>query len=136
MVKKLNCVLLIDDSRPTNVFHKREIEKANCAETIRSVENGIKALEYLKSKDNGEHPKPDLIFLDINMPGMNGWEFLEEYEKLDAAQKGKVVLIMLTTSLNPDDEKRANEIKAIDGFRVKPLKTGLVEEVLNLYFLN
>jgi len=73
----------------------------------------LKALEFLSKK--GEYskrikvPSTKLILLDINMPGMNGWEFLEEYNFLPEDQKGKIVVAMLTTSLSPDDETRAKK---------------------------
>ena len=111
MKQKLNCILLIDDDKPTNFINEVVIKQLDCAEKIVVVQNGSEALDYLKSKDDGEHPQPDLIFLDINMPAMNGWEFLEKYTELDKKQHGKVVVIMLTTSLNQDDEKKASGIK-------------------------
>jgi len=134
MKQKLNCILLIDDDKPTNFINEVVIKQLDCAEKIVVVQNGSQALDYLKSKDDGEHPQPDLIFLDINMPAMNGWEFLEKYTELDKKQHGKVVVIMLTTSLNKDDEMKASGIPYINGFKSKPLTPEIMQEVLEEYF--
>lgn len=133
MNQKLNCILLIDDDEATNVFHRLVIEEADCAEQVIAVQSGKAALEYLISEENGKHPQPDLIFLDINMPGMNGWEFLEAYEQLDATQKGKIMIVMLTTSLNPDDEQRARGYQTITDFKSKPLTVEMLHELIKAH---
>jgi len=130
----LNCVLLIDDDDATNYFHELIINKVGCAKQIVVVPSGIAALEYLKSMENGKHPQPDLIFLDINMPAMNGWEFLEEYKQLDENKRAKVIMIMLTTSLNLVDEAKAISISDINGFMRKPLTQEAMEGLLSEHF--
>lgn len=134
MSNKLNCILLIDDDEATNFVHRMVIKKAGCAEEVVAVPSGQAALEYLTSEKNGQMPKPDLIFLDINMPAMNGWEFLKEYEKLEEAQKGQVVVVMLTTSLNPDDRRNAESIEAISSFENKPLTFEILQTIVDQYF--
>lgn len=134
MKEKLNCILLIDDDEPTNFINELVIKKAACTQKIVVKQGAREALEYLMSKEDGEHPRPDLIFLDINMPAMNGWDFLEEYRKLDELQKGKIVIVMLTTSLNPDDEEKARKIKEINDFKSKPLTKEILQEILLRYY--
>ena len=134
MKNKLNCILLVDDDEDCNFFHKRLFEKAECAEQIFVAENGMEALSFLNSTVEGKHPHPALIFLDINMPKMNGWEFLNEYKKLDDTLKAKIVVVMLTTSLNPDDRNKASNITEIKGFHNKYLTKDSIDKVLKEHF--
>lgn len=134
MKKKLNCILLVDDNDADNYYHEIVINDFGCAEEVVAVQSGKAALDYLKSIENGNHPQPDLIFLDINMPAMNGWEFLEEYKKLDVIQQGKIVVVMLTTSLNLDDEEKARGIEHIKNFKNKPLTEEMLHEIIEKHF--
>ena len=134
MKRLLNCVLLIDDDENDNFFHKRIIQKAQIAHKIDTVENGEEAIAYLTTKVEGKYPQPDLIFLDINMPRMNGWEFLEAYEKLEPNQQGRTIVIMLTTSLNPTDIDKAQTLDLVNGYHIKPLNKEMLLEILKSYF--
>src|SRR5688572_14604805 len=80
MNKELKSIMLIDDNPDDNFIHERAIKKINSESVVITKLSGADALSYLKSR---ETPCSDLIFLDINMPEMNGWEFLERYRKLD-----------------------------------------------------
>lgn len=135
MKNKIKSVLLIDDDKATNFYNRLVLEKMCFTEEICMVENGQEALEFLKSGIKGEYPQPDLIFLDINMPIMNGWEFLEAYKKLSINQKGKIIIIMLTTSLNPEDQTRAENMIEVSGFRRKPLSIHAINEIIEKYFV-
>ena len=131
MKRKLNTILLVDDDSDDNHFHQIIIREMDIVEKIDVVINGLEALAYLKKENQ---MPPELIFLDINMPKMNGWEFLEQYKYLDAKQKAKVVIMILSTSANPDDIKRAKEIEDVSGFETKPLTKETLAEVLHTYF--
>lgn len=138
-MKKVNCILLIDDNPADNDFHKIIIKEAEICNHVKVVLDGVEAIEYLiKSGDenfDGEnYPKPDIIFLDINMPKMNGFEFLMEYEKLKERLKSEVVIVMLTTSLNPDDAKKAKENGVVKEFQNKPLTVESLQEIVKKYF--
>ena len=131
MKRKLNCILLVDDNPDDNTFHQIIIKEMDITNLIDIVENGLEALAYLKKENR---IPPELIFLDINMPRMNGWEFLEQYKHLDAKQKARVVIMILTTSANPDDIKKAKEIEEVTGYQTKPLTKEMLNEILNNYF--
>jgi CheY-like chemotaxis protein len=132
MKPKLNTIMLIDDDEPTNFLSRMLIEEAHCAENIQVADSGKMALEYLSNSSDS----PDLIFLDINMPAMNGWEFLDKYRDLQKHKEGKIIIIMLTTSLNPDDKIKASQMPEIAGFENKPLSSELIDRVLKKYFNN
>ena len=134
MKRKLNSILLIEDDRATNFLYEMIIEKTDCTEQILIAEEGQQALEILKLGVEGKYPQPDLIFLDINMPVMNGWEFIEEYKKLDLIQKGEIIIVMITASFNPDEQTRAETIKEISGFRNKPITVDMLNKILQEYF--
>lgn len=134
MAVKLNCILLIDDDEPTNFLNRLTLEQAGCAREIRVAQGGQEALDYLYSCGGEGSPRPDLIFLDINMPAMDGWEFLQRYRSLPADRKADIVLIMLTTSLNPDDELRTKAIPEVSGFENKPLDQQRLMALLDKYF--
>lgn len=126
--------MLVDDNMNDNFFHERVIRKCNAAHTVVIKESGMEALDYLKSSGDPENPHPDLIFLDINMPGMNGWEFLQEFKKLDKKLQCKMIVIMLTTSVNPEDEAMARTYDLLSDFKTKPLTTEMLEDVLNKFY--
>ncbi|MGZ2370522.1 response regulator [Ancylomarina sp. YFZ004] len=135
----LDCILLIDDEEANNFLHRMMIKKAGIDTFVQTTYNGIEALEFLtctgRYESNEAYPQPGIIFLDINMPLMNGWEFLEEYDKLPEEQKGRIVMAMLTSSLNQDDVDRSKLNIDLKGFISKPLSVAKLNEVIETNFV-
>ena len=130
MKNKINSILLIDDEISTNYIHKRIIEKLNICNEIIVYANPYDALTFLNDETQ---ISPNIIFLDINMPGMDGWEFLEEYEKKEVENQN-TILVMLTTSNNPDDKLRAQHLDAVKEYLSKPLKPEDLNFLFKKYF--
>lgn len=137
MGHKLNCVLLVDDDEGHNYLNRAVVEESAVAAHVRTAWNGRDALDYLDGRGEygaSDNPRPELILLDINMPVMDGWDFMREYGKFETARKRGIMIVMLTTSVNPDDRERARTIPDIADFRTKPLTPRELEEVVRRYF--
>ena len=135
---RLTCILLIDDNPADNIFHKIRIKEANVCDTIQIATNGPMALAYLAKAGETDNPdappRPDLIFLDINLPGMDGFDFLDEYHQLAENLKSTAIIVMLTTSLNPDDRQRALRYSEVSDFENKPLTVAKIKTIIATYF--
>lgn len=129
MKHKLNNILLVDDDAAVNFINSFLLKKMDCADKITVRENAMLALDYLKNNFLEGNAAPDLIFLDINMPCMNGWEFIEAFRKLPA-QITHSPIVMLTTSTNPDDEEKALCIPEIASFKTKPLSKDKMNNIM------
>ena len=133
-MKRLHTILLVDDDAPTLFLNKLVIEDLDCTDRVLTAENGRQAIDMLTEKIDDEFLCPDLILLDINMPIINGWEFMDKYQILSAEQKAKIVVVMLTTSLNPDDRSRAESIEDIKDFVSKPLDEITLKDIIEKHF--
>ncbi|MFN4083014.1 MAG: response regulator [Bacteroidia bacterium] len=117
----MNKVILIDDDPINNFVNRKLILKLKGDCEIVEFLNAIDALNYLK--DNSA----DVIFLDLAMPDMDGWDFINEYTKMNL----KYPVFVLTTSIDPEDKKRAEQYPVISGFFVKPLTVKETEAIIS-----
>lgn len=121
MEQKVIRILLIDDDEIHNFITSRQIEMSGIPCEIASALSGEVALHYLQEKMENPELFPDLILVDINMPVMDGWEFLEHYVPISKAISKKVQLYMLSSSVNLEDKKRARSYPEVSDFISKPL---------------
>lgn len=137
-INALDCILLVDDDEFTNYVNLKVIEKAQIKTHIQITTSAEEALDYLREQgrfaDDTEIPQPGIIFLDLNMPGMNGWEFLDEYRTLMEEQKARIVLVVLTSSINPLEMEKAKSNKDVVAFWSKPLRPEAVLDLVNSHF--
>ncbi|WP_405207393.1 response regulator [Aquimarina sp. LLG6339-5] len=129
-------VLLIDDDKATQYINKRIITKHHDFKNVLTFLGGDIALSYLKSINVSFIKKPQLILLDLNMPSMNGWEFIEAYNQLDDEIIEHSKLIILTTSTDPRDISRSKNIKGVSDYIIKPLSNEKLDLILESYFVN
>ena len=133
MKKRLKSILLVDDSRADTFLHERVIKKTELSEKVLVCSGAREALDMVSKEVDGEIQSPDLILLDINMPNMSGWDFLDEYRKLNEEVKRNSVICMLTTSDAEEDIKKAKSYDLVKGYYNKPLMLDdlmkMVEEV-------
>lgn len=122
-------VMIIDDTYVDRYIAERNLVKYGFAEEIILKECATDALEYLRSIGENESMIPELIFLDIRMPEIDGFGFLREYEKLPSFIKSHCIIMMLSTSLNPEDHNRAISSPYVKQFINKPLDRSKIEEL-------
>ena len=132
-MSKLDYVLLVDDDDVTNFVHESLLEGMDVAQQLLVAKNGQEAIDLIKKHCMGKNGCPSLIFLDINMPVMNGFEFLEAYHQLENDLNKSIIIVMLTSSLNPKDIERAQET-GVDEFLNKPLTEENLKTLLSKHF--
>jgi CheY-like chemotaxis protein len=120
---KYKCIMLIDDSEIDNMVNKHILSKNNIAENIIVLSSATDALDYLNQHLGTNNPLliPKVILLDINMPIMNGFGFLLEFEKMPNDFVKNIDVVMLTSSVDPNDIRRSKEFNSVRNFISKPL---------------
>jgi CheY-like chemotaxis protein len=141
-MKKIQLVLLIDDNSADNDFHEIIIGMSQIAANTMSITSSHYALEYLtkciQQEDNTAYRLPELVFLDINMSGLDGFQLLDRINAVSDPfnRKKQMKIFMLTGSLNPDDKEKAMEKykELVSGFYIKPITVDLLKELKKQYF--
>jgi CheY-like chemotaxis protein len=122
----INKILLVDDDATANYLSKELLESLHAAKEIEVAENVLRALKMISQEDC-----PDIVFLDIKMPGLDGFDFLDKLKKLTLPKNVKIVL--LTSSLRPEDKLRAFSYKAVVDYLEKPLTPEKVQMIATTY---
>jgi CheY-like chemotaxis protein len=120
LAKKPELVLLIDDDDAVNMLNTIVLRKSGLAENIVAVQSGEKGLEALMEFQT-ENRWPGIIFVDINMPGICGWEFIERFKRDFIQYKNKCLICVLSSSLDPSDKENAKKSDMVDSYLSKPL---------------
>lgn len=134
-MKKFTSIFLIDDDQIVSFINRKVIESMKIAERIQTFDSGTHALDYLKLiQDEISYYQlfaPQVILLDINMPLMNGYQFLDEFNKLDIFKQKPIDIFMLSSSTYSGDIERANNYKLCSGYIIKPLSEEKLLPLLN-----
>jgi CheY-like chemotaxis protein len=128
-MRKFSNVLLVEDDPITVMVCDRIIKMTAFSDNVSSCVNGKIALEHLNSlKDKGKG-LPEIIFLDINMPIMNGWDFLEEFENIKTMFQELPRIYILSSTVDPEDYKKAKAFSLVESFISKPLSKESLETI-------
>lgn len=130
--RKYRTVMLIDDNEIDNLINQKMIEAATIAENIYTHTGAKSAIEFLRNMEKLEVAKevlPDVIFLDIDMPLMDGFQFLDEFEKLTERTRKMCKIIMLTSSINPQDFNKSKKYQNVKLYLNKPLSNESIQKI-------
>lgn len=121
--------LLVDDSYIDNLISKKILESSRYAENIIVIESPTRAIDFIRESVRSQQNIPDVLFLDIRMPGMNGFDFLEEFNMIEGIKDYNLKIYILSSSLDPTDFKKIQQNRLISKFIGKPLTNQILEEI-------
>jgi len=127
--ERLDLVLLIDDDELVNILNTILLRKSGIVDKVESANSGEKGLEILAQYER-ENKWPSLIFVDINMPGLTGWEFIEKFRERFSTFKQQCTICMLSSSLDPEDQEKAAKSDLVDFYLSKPLTIERVQTLV------
>jgi CheY-like chemotaxis protein len=120
-MSKINVLYIIDDDKIYHFTIKKTIQQIDIANNLLSFYNGEEAINFLDEAISRSHNMPDVILLDINMPVMDGWQFMENYVLLKPKIGKKIQIYMVSSSVYEEDIERAKSISEISDYIIKPI---------------
>lgn len=134
----LKTILCVDDDPITLMLCKKVILKAEFSKDVLFANNGQEAFDFFQSlvskKNNAEeYQLPQLIFLDLNMPIMNGWEFLESFKDHFSNEFAQTKVIILSSTIDPSDYNKAKQYDVVSHFLSKPITVEMLENLKPIY---
>lgn len=132
-MNQIKTLTLVDDDDIFVFLTKKVVEQTKLVDLIKVFGNGLDALNFLKENKNNVSALPEIILLDLSMPIMNGWQFLEEYTKLNPTIGKKITIYICSSSISPDDITRAKAISEVSDYIIKPItKDKLIDLIKKL----
>lgn len=133
MGQKVELACIIDDDKIYVNLVKKIIEIKKLSENLLIFKNGMEALDHFKLilENATEDVLPDIIFLDINMPVMDGWEFLNEFIKIKNNFEKKITLYVVSSSIDPRDLERAKSFNLVTDYLIKPIELKKFEKIFD-----
>lgn len=130
MTKSFN-FCIVDDDEIYQYTIKKTIKSLNLANSIIAFSDGEEALNFMIENLNKDEELPDIILLDINMPIMDGFQFMEEYIKIKPKLGKKIIIYMVSSSVDIADIERAKRISEISDYIIKPIKQGRIKSIID-----
>lgn len=130
-MNKAPIIALVDDDKVFQLTASRTIKAANLTDRILQFENGEEALAFLKAHASDSESLPDYIFLDINMPFVDGWMFLDDYADLKQLLTKEIRIYMVSSSIDPRDVDRARQNENVREYVIKPVSREKFVELLS-----
>jgi CheY-like chemotaxis protein len=131
-MKKVDTICIIDDDEIYQLFTKKAIQKLDISKRTLSFYNGEEAIHYIKTLIESDEQLPDIILLDINMPFMDGWQFMDAFMKIKEKLKQKTTIYIVSSSIAPTDKSRAVSYEEIAGYISKPVETDTLLKIVQL----
>ena len=131
-MNKINTACIIDDDDIFIYGTRRIMQEVNFCDDIIVFNNGKEAIDGMQNYLAEGKNLPDVIFLDINMPVMNGWDFLEEFTKIPNLNKDAVILYIVSSSVDPADLQKAKEFELVNNYILKPILPKQLNEILGV----
>lgn len=129
-MNKIDTLCVIDDDEAFRFLTKLIVEETNLVNEIMFFPTGFEAINFFKSTKNDPKKLPEIILLDLNMPVMDGWEFLNEYIGLKPEIGKKITTYIVSSSINPLDIQKAKSIREVKDFVIKPITQETFEEMV------
>jgi CheY-like chemotaxis protein len=122
-------VLLVDDDPIFNMIHQKLLERTGMVTEVSSALNGEEAINLFNEYFAGTRSFPDVVLLDLNMPVMDGFSFLEAMKRIPTTKFQRTKVVVVTSSSDPRDIERANAY-GVDGFFTKPISEDSLRSIL------
>jgi CheY-like chemotaxis protein len=127
-MNKVKTLGIVDDDKIYTFLIKKTIEQTNLVDMVKIFDNGLNALNFLKKNADNPDSLPEIILLDLSMPVLDGWGFLEEYILLRPKLGRKITIYIISSSISPYDITKAKGINSVTDFIIKPIsKEKLIE---------
>lgn len=130
MTEKSSNIVLVDDDEVYLFIATKILKLLSKKLSVQTFTDGERAMDFIKRKAGVPDPLPEVILLDINMPYMDGWGFLREFQKLRPNITKEVQIYLVTSSENPDEKRRADEFGLLTGYIVKPISKNKLKSIL------
>jgi CheY-like chemotaxis protein len=114
-------VAIIDDDRVFQKITWMKITRKNYARKVLMFSDGDQAIRFIRDNASNPDELPDIILLDLNMPVMDGWDFMDAFVKMRPHIGKKITIFVATSSVNPEDQRRAIEVSAVTDYVIKPI---------------